>query len=385
MHFIYVVIIIAFLDTFIQLPIIAPYAIQLGASDSLAGFIVASYSLMNMVGNVISGHWIDRFGRKRLLIIGLTTVGAILLIYPIAQTAQQLFVIRAIHGLAGGILIPATFTLVADHARKKKIGKAMALTGATIGVSAIIGPALGGVMAARAQIEAVFILVAILFAFTAFFSLFLISESYKKPERGLVPFRELSRLIKRRPLIQASIAAFALMVSNGTLSVALPFRLESLGYNTSITGGLMSLFAIVALIIFLTPINRIYNTNRPVHLISVGLLSMTIALFFLSQMTSLPLAVFSMIIYGIGFALVFPSMNQLVTLHSEKKERGKAYGIFYASFSLGAVTGSSLSGLTASWLGNPFFISILTLSICALSLKLIGLSIKPSDLAYQSR
>lgn len=385
MSFLYVVIIVAFLDTFIQLPIIAPYAIQLGASDSFAGIIVAIYSFTNMIGNVFGGHWIDRFGRKRLLIVGLTAVGIILLGYPIVQTSAQLFIIRALHGLAGGILIPATFTLIGDHSKKKKDGKAMAFSGATIGLSAIVGPALGGAMAARAQIETVFILVAILFAITALISLFFVSESYQKRDRGQVHLTDISILLKKRPLIQASIAAFGLMVSNGTLSYALPIRLEAMGYSTSITGGLMSLFAIVSLIIFLTPLHNIYNKRKPMHLISVGLLCITVALLFLSQMATIALAIFAMIIYGIGFAFVFPSMNQLVTFISEKKERGKAYGIFYAAFSLGAVAGSSLSGLTANWLTNPFFFSIIALTGCMISLKVIGVSIKRYNYSYQNQ
>src|SRR5699024_4106048 len=100
-------IIVSFLDTFIQLPIITPYALSLGASHLLAGAIVAVYSLTNMVGNIYGGHWIDRYGRKRMLLIGMLLVAIILLFYPLAQTGWQLFIIRFLHGLAGGILIPA--------------------------------------------------------------------------------------------------------------------------------------------------------------------------------------------------------------------------------------------------------------------------------------
>src|SRR5699024_12812531 len=42
----------SFLDTFIQLPIITPYAIDLGASHVLTGAIVAIYSFTNMIGNI---------------------------------------------------------------------------------------------------------------------------------------------------------------------------------------------------------------------------------------------------------------------------------------------------------------------------------------------
>src|SRR5690625_3436177 len=103
-RFMYVIIIVAFLDTFIQLPIITPYALQLGASYGLTGVIVAIYSFTNMIGNIVGGHWIDKFGRKKMLFTGIITVFIALLFYPLAQNGVHLLFARLIHGLAGGIL-----------------------------------------------------------------------------------------------------------------------------------------------------------------------------------------------------------------------------------------------------------------------------------------
>ena len=83
--FLYYIVIVAFLDTFVQLPIITPYARELGASFALTGAIVAVYSLTNMIGNVFGGHWIDRYGRKKMLYSGMFAVFLILLLYPLAQ------------------------------------------------------------------------------------------------------------------------------------------------------------------------------------------------------------------------------------------------------------------------------------------------------------
>ena len=51
-----------------------------------------------------------------------------------------------------------------------------------------------------------------------------------------------------------------------------------------------------------------------------------------------------MIIYGIGFAFLFPSINSLLIDSTSAEFRGKAYGYFYAFFSIGAVAGSGLIG-----------------------------------------
>src|SRR5699024_7672819 len=255
----YIVIVVAFLDTFIQLPIITPYSLELGASYALAGAIVAVYSFTNMIGNILGGHWIDHYGRKKMLFTGIVTVFVILLFYPIAQNGVQLFFVRFFHGLAGGVLIPAAFAYIGDQSANKSRGKTMAFTGASIGIAAIVGPAVGGVMAARASIESVFLLVAGLFFITVFIVFFFVKESFVTTERGKFNFKDFLPLIKHPLIILSSLAAFALMVSNGTLAFALPLNVEAMARTTETTGMLLSTFGIVALIVFLTPINCIYD------------------------------------------------------------------------------------------------------------------------------
>src|SRR5690625_920224 len=87
----------------------------------------------------------------------------------------------------------------------------------------------------------------------------------------------------------------------------------------------------------------------------IVLVSVSLILF--SYTSSYMSSFIAMAIYGLGFAFVFPSMNQIVSEASSKVDRGKAYGIFYAFFSLGAVAGSFISGTVAEVLGLPFLVS----------------------------
>lgn len=372
--FLYFIVIVAFLDTFVQLPIITPYALSLGASLTLTGGIVAVYSFTNMIGNVFGGHWIDRYGRKKMLVTGMFAVFGILLLYPFAQNGSQLFVIRFIHGLAGGVLIPAAFAYIGDRTDQtpqKTRGKSMAFTGASIGTAAIIGPAFGGIMAARSQIEYVFVFIAILFLVTGFLIMKFIEESFVTTDRGKFNFREFLPLLKNPLMLQASLAAFTLMVSNGTLAFALPLNVEAMGLNTESTGVLLSTFGIVALIVFLSPINRIYDHFEPIELVIPGFLLIGGSLVLLSFITSLIGSFLSMVVYGLGFALVFPSMNRIVADASTQVDRGKAYGIFYAFFSLGAVAGSTISGAAAQTIGYPFVVGAVNMFLTAIILIVI--------------
>ncbi|NBJ70955.1 MULTISPECIES: MFS transporter [Clostridia] len=363
----YFIIVVSFIDTFIQLPIITPYAQSLGASHMLTGAIVAVYSLTNMFGNILGGHWIDKYGRKRMLFIGMISVTFILLLYPLAATGFQLFIIRLLHGLAGGFLIPSAFAYVGDQTRAGSRGKAMAFTGAAIGIAAIVGPAIGGALAARGQIEYVFLLVAGLFLFTSFLVLRYIEESFVSRDRSKVHVKHFIPLLKNPLLLQASLAAFGLMISNGTLAFALPLKIEEIGLDASATGALLSTFGVIAIIVFLTPINKIYDHMKPLTLVGTGIFIIGSAMLLLSYVTMFWTGILTMIVYGIGFAFVFPSMNRMVAESSSKIDRGKAYGIFYAFFSLGVVAGSSVSGVIAEWWGIPFvFTAIIMLIICTI-------------------
>lgn len=368
----YFIIIVSFLDTFIQLPIITPYALDLGASHILTGAIVAIYSFTNMVGNIFGGHWIDQYGRKKMLFTGMAAVAVILIFYPLAQTGWQLFMIRFFHGLAGGVLIPAAFAYVGDQSKKATRGKTMALTGACIGTAAIVGPALGGAMAARSKADYVFLFVSVLFIICSVLISKYIKETYASTERGKFSLSQFTPLLKHPLVLQASLAAFALMISNGTLAFALPLKVEAMGMTSATTGILLSTYGVVALIVFLTPLNKMYDHFSPIVLVVVGISLIGSVHIMLNFVSTFWIIIGLMLIYGFGFAFIFPSMNRIVTDASSKVDRGKAYGIFYAFFSLGAVVGSFVSGATSEAFGLPFLSSAITMLLIAGILLIIS-------------
>ncbi len=55
----------AFLDTFSQLPIMSTFAQSLGGTPLIIGLVVGMYSFANMIGNIIAGAAVDKFGAKK--------------------------------------------------------------------------------------------------------------------------------------------------------------------------------------------------------------------------------------------------------------------------------------------------------------------------------
>src|SRR5699024_11950539 len=137
--------------------------------------------------------------------------------------------------------------------------------------------------AARASIEYVFTLVAFLFMISSILIIFFIKESFVTTDRGKFHLKAFVPIIKHPSILLASLAAFALMVSNGTLAFALPLNVEAIERATGTTGMLLSTFGIVALTVFLATLMRIYDGISAIKLITIGLACIRMAMFMLGD------------------------------------------------------------------------------------------------------
>ncbi|CDZ98928.1 Tetracycline resistance protein, class C [Jeotgalicoccus saudimassiliensis] len=358
----YLVIVICFLDLFIQLPIITPFALELGASEFMAGIVVAMYSLFNMAGNMAGGYMSDKFGRRNTLLAGMIMQVFFVLIYTTTPSIAILLAVRAVHGFSSGLLTPAAFSLIADISRRSAIGKSMALTGVAIGTAAILGPAAGGIISSAVSYEMVYYILSGVYVFGTVLTFFAIKESSTDDSRthhAATPFKD---LLLRPALNVAYISSFTLMIAQGTLAFGLPIKTGLLGLESSMTGIMLSVFGITAIVVFASPVNKVFSLYKSESLVAAGILILSVSMMILHFAPSPAFIFIVMVLYGFGFGFVFPSMNKIIAEHSAMNERGKANGIFYSYFSLGSVAGSVIAGYFAAVFSLPFLgIGIITL------------------------
>lgn len=332
---------VAFFDNFTQIPMISPYATSLGASAVMAGWIVGIYSLTNMLGNIGAGWVLDRMGRRVPLAIGLIWAGFGIFLYGVVGTPLGLFGARAFHGLGGSILVPAIFTLAADTLPSDKRGQGMGRIGAMIGLAAIVGPMFSGIVGEVWGTGTVFVSVFVVMAIAGLFALTL-PETLNRDEEpsesksiGPIPFSAI-------PFQIASAAGFAISFNLGALTLMLPLHMQSLGYSASRSGSVFSLFAIVAVVAMLL----VGRKDRKIPVVS-GFFHIALGFTALTLGSSFSMIALGMALYGVGFGLTYPTLNAQVAALYRVEERGRAYGIFYAFYSLGMVLAPPLVG----WLG----------------------------------
>ncbi|MGM9922419.1 MAG: MFS transporter [Bhargavaea sp.] len=350
MHvFIYIIIFFSFFDLFSQLPIMSPHAVLLGATPFVTGLVVGIYSFANTIGNVLSGFGTDRLGPFPILITGLLLSSVALFLYTPADTPNSLLAVRVVHGFMEGLIVPAAFTFIANRSEESKRGKNSALSGAFVGLAAIAGPALSGIIASRTGAPFIMMMNGAFLLTLAVLAVFILRGSTNQQEAqskagrssGSFPVMELFR---HPGVIRAFAGAFFLMFSQGVLALVLPLQVEAIGYDTKTSGLLLSVFGIVAILIFILPTNRLFDKIRPEATLAFGIALMGASMLFLSGAGQLPLLYAAMSLYGVGFAFLFPSVNSLLIDSTDSHYRGKAYGYFYAFFSIGVVAGSGLIG-----------------------------------------
>src|SRR5881397_3521506 len=86
----------------------------------------------------------DRFGRRRMLAIGLSIFTAASAAAALAPSAGALVVARAVQGVGGALVMPLTLTVIAAAVPKEKRAQAIGIWGAVAGVAVALGPVLGG-------------------------------------------------------------------------------------------------------------------------------------------------------------------------------------------------------------------------------------------------
>jgi integral membrane protein len=365
---VYAVVFFAFLDLFTQLPVMSTYASSLGASAAVAGFAVGMYSMTNLFGNIASGIWTDRRGAYPVVTAGLALTSGVLLLYGFVASPGALVAVRFLHGLVSGLIVPAAFTFLANVTEKDRQGSQSAVSGTFVGVAAIAGPAYSGIMASRTSVPFVFATVAALgLGLLLLTAIFLRKRDARSKDEKQ---RAAGRLVRNRELLQSFAGAFFLMFSQGALAYLLPLHVEALGYDSRISGTLLSMFGLIAVAVFIAQARVGFRRLPPVMRFSAGLAMMAASQILLGQSAGMTVLGAVMTLYGLGFALLFPAMNTLLIHGTTEANRGKAYGWFYALFSAGTVAGSSGIGLVPLSVQGQFAVTGCVMLVCVAAVLL---------------
>jgi EmrB/QacA subfamily drug resistance transporter len=128
-----------------------------GASFQQVQWIVLAYLLAITTLIVSVGRLGDIFGRRRLLLIGISLFTLASLFCGIAPTLWLLLAARALQGLGAAMMMALTVAMVGETVPKERTGSAMGLLGTMSAIGTTLGPSLGGILIAGFGWETIFL------------------------------------------------------------------------------------------------------------------------------------------------------------------------------------------------------------------------------------
>src|SRR5947209_9524401 len=150
-------VIMAVLDTTIVNVALDTLSRELNSPLSTIQWVSTGYLLSLAAVIPLSGWLTERFGSKRTWIasIALFALGSGLC--ALATSADELIAFRILQGLGGGMLMPVGFTLIAQSAGPRRVGRALGVVGVPILLGPIFGPIIGGLIVDNTSWEWIFV------------------------------------------------------------------------------------------------------------------------------------------------------------------------------------------------------------------------------------
>lgn len=325
------------------LPILPFYALAHGATPADLGMLTATFAGMSLIFSPIMGKLADRFGRKKILMVG--TGGFVIgyLVFAFTDSLAMAFVARAIEGIAAAAIFPACISLLSDFTTEQQRGKAMGLVGMTFSLGFIIGPAIGG-LAAGISVQAAFLLS----AFMALLNFASVSVQIKEPQekkdsRGIVQ-QEVSLLEHlTSPIVFLFLGSFMTAFMIGGLDATLAiYTADRMGFSSPQIGLIFTYIGVLIMVMQFAA-GGLVNRFGELKLIPMGLLLSGAGFFLLTFTHDWLTILFPLAVFVMGNALVFPSVNSLITKKVVGK-RGAVLGLLSSFQSLGQMIGPLLGG-----------------------------------------
>jgi MFS family permease len=172
-------------------------------------------------------------------------------------------------------------------------------------------------------------------------------------------------------------AIFSQYFAFGAIVTLLPLLLRSLDLTSLHFSILLGSFAVVfvLVLIFLGHLSDSIGRVKPAAL---GLLLSSAGVLTLPFSGSLALMIVSMVMFGVGYGLFFPSLSALVADNSSPEEYGRATGLYHALLTIGVTVGAAVMGWVASQTGARPALSLASIPLfLALALAISKLTQKP--------
>ena len=334
-------------------PFLPEFAREHGANGLWLALIFAGYGLSRGMIMPFAGRLSDRFGRKIFVATGLLLYSFISLLYPLAKNPLELTIVRFLHGLSAGMVMPIVMAYVGETSEKGKEGQRTSMVNMMFYLGAASGPVMGGYINHFFGFDSIFYTIFVL-GLISFVSVVLFlpdtkpqkieSENKGMPLKILIHYNFIKAI-----LIASVVVAFITAVFISFM----PSLASKINIDTHHIGIIVSLGIFIAGVLQVPLGKRTDHLDRIGKLIQVGS-GVSIGLVALLIMPFCP-DFFALLtagaIIGVGAALSSTALLNMSVEIGKKAGMGTWMGLFTATLTLGMVIAPLSAGILMDYIG----------------------------------
>ncbi len=342
------------LGLFLILPVFAVHARSLPGGDNatLVGLAMGMYGLTQAIGQIPFGIASDRYGRKRIIIIGLLLFIAGSLLAAIDTHVVWVMIGRAVQG--AGAVSAAVTALIADSTRDEHRTKAMALVGASIGLTYAASLVLAPLLYAAVGMRGMFLLVAVLAAAAIAVVVFIVPQA---PPRDAERASFL-QVLQDGELMRMNVGVLVLHAIQMSMFVVLPNVLVSAGDMPIEQHWKIYLPVVLASFVLMLPpifLGEKRGRMKQVFVSAIALLLIVevgLRVAVVQEQLSFGLLVMLLLSFFVAFNILEASQPSLVSRLAPAGARGAALGVYNTMQAVGLFAGGAGGGLLAQHFGG---------------------------------
>ena len=373
----WVIVVTQFIDALgstMLFPFFSLYITQkFGVGMTEAGILLGMSSLFGLVGSMVGGALTDKFGRRKLILFGLTFSGLSSLLFGFAWDIRILYPLVVIVGLLSRMAIPAHDAMIADILPDEKRQEGFGILRVGFNYAWIFGTALAGLIAAQSFL-ALFIIDAVLSVTVA-----IILYRYLPETKPTVSHTEEN---KNDSLFKAVIGynvvirdlAFMSFIFAGMIALivyqqqysSMAVYLRDVHNISSKSYGVMLSITGVEVVLLQFWISRTIRKYSPFLMMMLSAIFFLVGFGMVGIVGSYALFILAVITITVGEMIFFPTSSALTANFAPADMRGRYMAMAHLAWSIPATVGPGAAGLILDG-SNPDQLWYIAAGLCAVS------------------
>lgn len=347
------------------LPLLPFYALRLKATPEMVGWMIASFSIAQLVASPIWGRVSDRYGRRPALLIGLMASALAFLVFGLATSLWVLFLSRIVQGAGGGTTGVAQ-AYVSDTVAKDDRARALGWLSAATNAGIAIGPAIGSLAAHLGRAAPGYVAAGLCFL-NVIAAWRWLPETRTAEQRAAAP-------AQRKPLWHAAVAVFLNpagkkerliwiygvgMFAFSLLTTMLALWLGArFSINEKTIGPYFVYYGALSFVMRLFFLGPVVDRFGEVGTMRLGTLLLAGGMLMYPLATSIWMLAFIIPLVPVGTALLFPATTSLLSHVTDPAELGTTMGVAQTFAGVARVAAPILGGMAFQRIGvsAPFLI-----------------------------